>query len=85
MASKLLASVIAGSLIVSSSMAAAQVGAPALEPATEATLGSNGESRFLDDDSDAITAIIFGLIIFTIAVWIGRDNDPDIAPPPTSP
>jgi hypothetical protein len=81
----LLASVIAGSLIASSSMAAAQVGAPALEPATEAALGSNGESALRGGRSDAITAIIFGLIIFTIAVWVGRDNDPDIAPPPASP
>lgn len=87
MASKLLTSLIAGSLILSSSVAAAQVGAP-VQPAPETSLGSNGESRLGEGgDIDATTAILFGLIVFVIAVFVGRGgNDPE--PPvgnPTSP
>jgi hypothetical protein len=84
MASKLLASLVAGSLVFSSSVAVAQVGAPALEPAAETGLGTNGESALRGGRSDAVTAIIFGLIIFVIAIWVNRsDEDPE--PPPTSP
>ena len=81
MASRLLSSLVAGSLILSSSVATAQV----LEPAADTTLGSRGESRLGEGgDVDAVTAIIFGLIIFTIAIWVNRDGQ-EVEPPPTSP
>ena len=75
MASKLLTSLVAGTLILSSSVAAAQT-APA--PATEPSLGQNGESALGEGGSvDAVTAVIFGLIIFVIAIWVGRSDEPD--------
>lgn len=81
MASKLLASLVAGSLMVSSSMAAAQVAGPSLEPATEAGLGSNGESQLRGGGRpDAVTAIIFGLIVFVIAIWINRGGEENETP-----
>lgn len=82
MASKLLSSLVAGSLVLSSSVAAAQATGAPLDPATEASLGSNGESRLAGGDPDATTAIIFGLIIFVIAIWVGRGgNDTDTGTP----
>ena len=76
MASKLLNSLVAGSLILSSSVAAAQA---APEPATEQSLGQNGESALGEGGSvDAVTAIIFGLIVFVIAIWVSRgDEEPE--------
>ena len=85
MASKLLASLVAGSLVFSSSVAAAQVAAPAPEPAVETELGTNGESAAHGGGhSDTATAIIFGLIVFLIAIWVNRSGE-DPEPPPTSP
>ena len=86
MRSKLLSSLVAGSLVFSSSVAMAQSTGAALEPASEASLGSNGESRLAGGDVDATTAVIFGLIIFVIAIWVGRsgNEDEDIGLP-TSP
>lgn len=85
MRSKLLTSLVAGSLIFSSSVAMAQSTGAALEPASEASLGSNGESRLDGGDVDATTAIIFGLIIFIIAIWVGRSGDDDDIGQPFSP
>jgi hypothetical protein len=85
MASKLLTSLVAGSLVFSSSIAAAQVGAPALDPAAETGLGSNGESRLGEGgDPEATTAIIFGLIVFIIAIWVATSGG-DGAETPGSP
>ncbi|HYJ30514.1 MAG TPA: hypothetical protein VEW25_09260 [Allosphingosinicella sp.] len=76
MRSKLLSSLVAGSLVFSSSVAIAQPSDSSLDPVSE-----NG-----DDDSETATAIIFGLIVFMIAIWVGRDGgeDEDIGLP-TSP
>jgi len=82
MASKLLSTLVAGSLVFSSSIAAAQTTSAPLQPASEASLGDNGESQLRGGRVDATTAIIFGLIIFVIAVWVGRgggDGD-DLTP-----
>jgi hypothetical protein len=87
MASKLLASLVAGSLILSPSLVAAQTGGAALEPAAETGLGSKGESRLGEGgDVDTVTAILFGLIVFAIAVWVsGQDDDSTAVGTPTSP
>jgi hypothetical protein len=66
---------------LSSSVAVAQ-SAP-LDPAGETSLGSNGESRLSDGDST--TAIIFGLIVFIIAIWVGRSDDVEDIGDPISP
>ena len=86
MASTLLKSLVAGSLMLSSSVATAQAtSAPSIEPAADATLGSNGESALRGNRQDAITAIIFGLIVFVIAVWVGRHGGDDDGFVPHSP
>jgi|GEM_PF-3170773 len=87
MRSKLLSSLVAGSLVLSSSVAMAQsTGAP-LEPAGETSLGSNGESRLGEGgDIDASTAVLFGLVIFLIAIWVNRggDEEEDVGVPISS-
>lgn len=85
MASKLLSTLVAGSLVFSSSFAAAQVAEAPLAPAAETSLGANGESRLRGGDPDATMAIIFGLIVFAIAIWIGRDDDEEDIGTPVSP
>ena len=77
MASKLLSTLVAGSLVFSSSIAAAQVADAPIAPAAETSLGDSGESRLTDDRADATMAIMFALIVFAIAIWIGRDNNED--------
>lgn len=77
MASKLLTSLVAGSLVLSSSVAAAQTTGAPLDPAEETTLGSNGESALVGGDPEAVTAIIFGLIVICIAIWVNRGGDED--------
>ena len=85
MASKLLSALVAGSLVFSSSIAAAQVADAPIAPASETSLGDSGESRLRGGRSDATTAIVFALIVFTIAIWIGRDNEEEDIGTPISP
>lgn len=83
MASKLLSSLVAGSLILSSSVASAQAAGGALEPATESRLGTQGESQLRGGDPEVTTAVIFALIVFVIAIWINRDdNEVEVPPSP---
>ena len=73
MRSKLLSSLIAGSLVFSSTIAVAQPAGSSYDTMTENS----------DDDSDTTLAVIFGLVVFAIAIWVGRggDDDEDIGVP----
>jgi hypothetical protein len=72
MRSKLLSSLVAGSLIFSSSTIAIAQPYDSTDSVSESS----------DDDSDATLGIIFGLIVFGIAIWVGRDGgDEDIGVP----
>ena len=80
MASKLLSGLVAGALLLSSTAVVSQT---APEPAVDSSLGSQGESALTGGNPEAVTAIIFGLIVIVIAIWVNRDNGGE--PEPESP
>jgi hypothetical protein len=76
MRSKLFSALVAGALIASSSAAVAQA---APEPATEISLGSEGESA-LTGRPGATVGIAFLLIVIVIAIWQGRGGNGPVSP-----
>lgn len=71
MRSKLLSALVAGALITSSSVAAAQL---APEPARDSELGTGGESALRGSGSGGL-AIFLLLIVVTLAIFMGRGNE----------
>ena len=91
MASTLFKSLVAGSLVMSSAVATAQSTRAPIQPAADTALGTQGESELQGESGrhgnrgGAMTAIIFGLIIVIIAIWIGGNKNGDDGFTPISP
>ncbi|HEY0163777.1 MAG TPA: hypothetical protein VGB39_00205 [Sphingomicrobium sp.] len=72
---KLFGTIAAASLMLSSSVAVAQTAAPAPEPATEQSLGNDGEGQFYGYGAIHFLGgiVIFGGIIYLILKQLEKD------------
>ncbi|HEX8667971.1 MAG TPA: hypothetical protein VF727_06320 [Allosphingosinicella sp.] len=81
---KPLTSMVAGALLLASTATAAQATRPVLapEPAKEARLGTNGESKMFTPEIDTAIGVLFGLFVIIILIWAmkGDGDETPISP-----